>query len=283
MLALAPAPGAPRRRDAERGCDVSEHALPGKPRAPEIVDADAADALGEPRSVRGRDERDVREARRRSAQKLREQDLSRRREKQIRAAHHLGDTHGQIVHHDRELVSENAIAPADDEIADRAEDVLRDRALERVGEGDVSIGHREAHRGRPLPRARGHPERPAGARIPRSLFAGVGRARGSRDVRARTVAQVDEPRRGEPIHGLCVARRSLRLAIRPERAPLPRTFVGVEPEPREIVVLRSSHPGTTRGVSRSSTRTTKVPFAARALSHATSAAASEPKVELPRR
>src|SRR5438445_627068 len=62
----------------------------------------------------------TREPRLALAEEAVEEDLPRRRGEQIGAAHHLRDAHGAIVHDHRELVSEDSVGAAEDEVADDA-------------------------------------------------------------------------------------------------------------------------------------------------------------------
>jgi hypothetical protein len=73
-------------------------------------------ALGEALTIRAEHERDVGVGGLRQAEESREQDLARRRVRQIRAPDHLAYTLRGIVHHDGELVRKRAIVAAHDEV-----------------------------------------------------------------------------------------------------------------------------------------------------------------------
>src|SRR5215203_6382598 len=69
-------------------------------------------ALGEALTVRAEHERDVSVGGLRQAEESREQDLARRRVREIRAPDHLAYALRGIVHHDGELVRKRAIVAA---------------------------------------------------------------------------------------------------------------------------------------------------------------------------
>src|SRR4029453_17827707 len=92
-------------------------------------------------------------------------------------------------------------------------DVLHDRALERVVDGDPPAGDRHTDRGWPLPRALAQAEVAARAGIARPFLAGVRRARDGRDLGARAVAVVEEVACGERRQRRFVASAALGLAV----------------------------------------------------------------------
>ena len=75
-----------------------------------------------------------------------EQNLPRRRGKQVRAAHDVGDSLLGVVHDHNELVSEQAVGATHDKVADFDGESLLERALSRVIERDCKIV--DAHPGR---------------------------------------------------------------------------------------------------------------------------------------
>jgi hypothetical protein len=64
--------------------------------------------------------------RRRQIERAVEEQLAESREKQVRAAHHFGDAHGGVIHHDRELIGGRVVFAPDEEVAESA---TRDRLL----------------------------------------------------------------------------------------------------------------------------------------------------------
>ncbi len=75
-------------------------------------------------------------ARRAKAERPLEQDLARRRGKQVRTSHHLGHALKFIVHDNRQVIGERAISPLDDEITGVTPAVLPHRSLKQVPEFD---------------------------------------------------------------------------------------------------------------------------------------------------
>src|SRR5215204_5084273 len=73
-------------------------------------------ALGEALTIRAEHERDVGVGGLRQAEESREQDLARRRVREIRAPHDLAYFLAGIVHHDGELVRSRAVVSAHDEV-----------------------------------------------------------------------------------------------------------------------------------------------------------------------
>jgi hypothetical protein len=113
-------------------------------------------------------------ARRGQRERALQHDLPRRGGEEVCAAHHVGDALLGVVHHDRELVREEPVAPPQHEIAHLARDVLPDAALHPILELDAAGRHAQA------PGARlvgGDGAVAARARIHRPLDAGEARVR----------------------------------------------------------------------------------------------------------
>ncbi len=137
-------------------------------------------------------------SRHRAAEQALQQDLPRRRGEQIRAAHHVGDALLEVIHHDGELVGEQAVGAPHDEIADFAGEVLLDPALEGVVECDHPIVHPHADRARLAPR-----------RKPAAAGAGIDRLARKRKGRIGDLP----PRAGAAEHRLLAFQTRQRLAV----------------------------------------------------------------------
>src|SRR4051812_34109595 len=73
------------------------------------------------------------------AQRVVERQLPRRRTEQVIPAYDLIHAHQRVVHHDGELIREDAVAPPHDEVADRRRYVLDDLAVQRIVERDLAL------------------------------------------------------------------------------------------------------------------------------------------------
>ncbi len=83
-----------------------------------------------------RGHRHVEVARRAIAEQSLKMQLAGRGKQEVRASHHVGDGLLGIVHHHRELVGEQAVAPAQHEVADVPGHALGDMPLDAIVEGD---------------------------------------------------------------------------------------------------------------------------------------------------
>ena len=63
------------------------------------------------------------------------------------AADHVGDRHGDVVAHDRQVVDRGVVAPQDDEVVEVAS-LEADPAVHRVVPGDLVVLQQEADGGR---------------------------------------------------------------------------------------------------------------------------------------
>src|SRR5262249_307740 len=196
-----------------------------------------------------------------------------------RAAHPRGDPHRAVSDDHAQLAGEDAVPGAQDEVAHRRRHVLADDALQPVLDHHLAGGDPEANRGRPLPGPLRHAEVAAGAGIARAPLAPGRGARDPRDLRARAVAPGEPP---PPPRRL-----PRRPAAPPPLRPRPGgrgawgPWGGASAGRGRWSGWGASAPPTTRGRSMSSTRSTKRPPAARAESHATRAAAAEPRWRSP--
>src|SRR5262249_10543665 len=196
-----------------------------------IAQRNAPSALREARAVRREDERSVRVAGRPTAEELGEEDLTRRRAEQVRAAHHLADPHREVVDDDGELIRVDAVAAIQDEVADAPVDVLPDRTLEPIDELDAALRHREAQRRRSPPRPLREAEAPAEPGIAGAFLRGVRRARDAGDLGARTITKIKPTLLAEEAKSALVERRPLGLPVGTVDSLAAGTLVPVETEP----------------------------------------------------
>lgn len=202
-----------------------------------VSQRDAPGTLGEPIPVWSEDEGSMREGRRSASEELGEQDLARRRPEQVGSADRLGDAHRDVVDDYGELVGVDAVTTLQNEVAHLRGDVLRDRALESILEGNDLIRHTQSDRRRTLPFPRRESGVSAEARVPRPFVFRMGRTRDPRDLGARAVAVVEEALLREVIEGRVVPVEPLRLTVRTEAPALLRALIPVEPEPPQVVEL----------------------------------------------
>ncbi len=206
-----PEVGAGRGEAGERG-EEPHHRRRVRPAGPQVGHREGPVALREPRPVLADHERHVREPRRRQRERPVEQELPGGRREQVVAAHHVGDPHGGVVHHHRELIGRDAVGPGDHEVAGLRRDVVRALSVNLVLERDPALRHpqppgrRAGHRaGAPPPSGRGRGRsRVAGPLVGRAVRGAGGR----RDLGARAEAGVDQPGRAQARERVVVPRRS---------------------------------------------------------------------------
>ena len=188
--------------------------------------------FGKSLSVSGDHQWNVRPARLALSEQPVQEDLPRRRGEQVRSPQHLRDPHRAVVHHDRELVREDAVAAAEHEVADQLLGIERPVSGDLVVEGERTGWDAQAQRRGARPAALGPlgaGQACTGARIARALVA-VRCAR-RRDLRAGAVTFIHMV--AELSQGLLVERGTVRL----EHG---RT-VPVEAEPAELLQLLLCH------------------------------------------
>src|SRR5690606_41332712 len=90
---------------------------------------------------------------RRQTQSALQTKLPRRAAQEVSAAPHVRDALSGVVHGDGELVGVQAVAPSNDEIADRLRKIVLLRALQLVVEDERACGREQANGGRTIRRA----------------------------------------------------------------------------------------------------------------------------------
>ena len=117
------------------------------------------------------------------------------RAQKVGAAHHFGDAHGGVIHHDCELIGRDVVFAPYDEIA---EVDARDRAL-RPGRSikklqGFALGNAKApgHARGILGSNNRQVSGPAGARVERLLILGMGRAGCVQHIATRAIAGIDQ-------------------------------------------------------------------------------------------
>ena len=98
---------------------------------------------------------------------------------QVPAPHHLGDAHGAVVGHHRQLVGVHAVAAPQDEIPAAGGQILLLGAVVEVGKGDGFLRHPQPQRrgaGAAFLRHLGGGQVPAGPAVQQLPVRGVGRA-----------------------------------------------------------------------------------------------------------
>ena len=213
-------------------------------------------AFGETRSVRAEHERDVGVSGLWQAEQSCEQDLARRRVREVRTPNHLAYPLRGIIDHDGELVSRSAVVAAHDEVVHLFFEAAEQPVLESYS--DV---------------LRTHPQAPAVVLRPRAARAAPlsvhGRCqdnglrrdavrRGCRgpDLRPRAVAGVEQSIGLQPDYGLLVKLHPLRLAHDGPSQSSPRdsrsescasSITGTHPRAVEVLhPYQKSRPGRTR-------------------------------------
>ena len=101
-------------------------------------------ALAELVSVRLDDQRQVQVAWLWQAEDLLQIKLAGRRIEQVGAAHHIGDALPGVIQHHGQLIGNQAVAAANDEIADLAAQMLAELALHTIDEDVFTIGYAQA-------------------------------------------------------------------------------------------------------------------------------------------
>ena len=203
-------------------------------------------AFGQADSLFVRHQRAVIELGRRHPERAIQQQLPGGGREQIGAAHHLGDPHRRVVHHDRKLVSRNAIVPPDDEIAEvLARDELLRPAMAVSERNPLAVRHAET----PVPfegRAACviRVERAllvtqlellaAGSWIHRLILALVRRRQRPPHVRPRASAGINEPAGQKSSHCGQVELAPLALVVWPERPATIRPFLPFKAEPFQV-------------------------------------------------
>ena len=180
----------------------------------------------------------MREGRRGEAERLVQQDLTRRVRNVILAADHMRHPHQRIVHDDREVVRRVAVGADDHRIADDV-GLKAHLAADEVGEGDVAIlRHAKADR-RPL--AAGDARRrllrrhaPARARILRRPAGGERLLSIGLELRGRAEAVVRRLAGKQLLRVRLIEMEPLRLTIRTVRPVDVGPLVPVEAEPSKI-------------------------------------------------
>ena len=153
-------------------------------------------ALPELRAVGIRHQRDVRVHRRRIAECTLQRDLTRRRSEEIDTAHDLRDALLRIVDDHRQLIREQAIRAAHDEVSGMRRNVFLDATAQQIVEGDHFIRHAKTERTRGLSRRQ--------SVAARSRIHGLGTQRcGSRTLQIGTRARavVDAARVAQALRG----------------------------------------------------------------------------------
>ena len=189
--------------------------------------------LAQPPLVGAEDQRHVREARHRRAERLVEQHLLRRVRDVIVAADDVGDPHVDVVDDDRQVIGRVAVRPQDDEVLDHRvveldppvhHVVVRRRARRACGSGSRAARPAASRAAISSRRERGARAvvRP---RLPRLL----GRLALRLDLVGVAVAVVGVARRDQALGRLAVAVEPLRLEVRARagrRPPGPRPSRG---------------------------------------------------------
>ena len=189
-----------------------------------------------------------------------EQDLTRRATQQVAAAHHVGYPLRCIVDDDRQLVRHDAVAPFQDEIADRVRHVARRAAEAAVVERDFTRAHAKAQ---PCCPGAGSARRNAlgwvdtSSSPPALLRHGPDSAPMPRAQTASRCTSAAVAARSSCASACVVSLQTLRSVATPGRP-------SAGPAARACAGSRQSLPGVTRGESRSSMRTSQLPSCARA-------------------
>ena len=141
---------------AEQG-EVVAHRGRQVARVAQLLHAGGAVALGELLAVGAVEQRQVRVARRHDPERLHHQQLLRGVGEVVVAADHVGDPHVGVVHRDREVVEDRAVAPGDHEVvrgvvreADLAADLVGDHGVAGVRDPKPDGGARVVGRGSPV-------------------------------------------------------------------------------------------------------------------------------------
>ncbi len=148
-------------------------------------------------SVRLDDQRQVQVAWLWQAEDLLQIKLAGRRIEQVGAAHHIGDALPGVIQHHGQLIGNQAVAAANDEIADLAAQMLAELALHTIDEDVFTIGYAQADGSILEAATGGAAEAGVGARVAFELLARAG-------ARIRQ-AFIQQPFDGVPIRSVTFA------------------------------------------------------------------------------
>jgi hypothetical protein len=214
--------------------------LPGRfPGFPQWFKPFAPNALGEPFPLFIDDQRDVRERWDRKTERLVEEDLPCCGGEQVSASHHLIDLHQGIIDHYRELIGEDAIGAAHNEIANRLLHVLLLWTDHQINEGDdtfVIDAQTIGGTARSCPFAalrRG--EMATGAGIARAIFCSLlWSAGGMRDLCSTAIAWIDQFRFLQLLQILLINVEALALRIGSVGAAAIWPFIPIQAQPAQV-------------------------------------------------
>src|SRR5919198_3089943 len=217
------------RAQADRGGQRGTHVVGRVADRGAVRERHRAVALGQALAVRAEHERNVRVARRRKPEALRQPQLARGGVEEIRAAYHFADALLGVVDDHRHVVRDRAIVAPYDEVVDHALLLSGDPVAKSDARPAGSHAQRRCAAARAPLGALALGERQAGAGIGPIRDVAVGRRGRLADLAARAPALIDQALGVQAVEGLLVELESLRLAH--------DGAVPVEPQRREVVEL----------------------------------------------
>ena len=197
-------------------------------RLPQQRQRGCALALRQLAAIRAQHHRQVGEDRPGSVQRVEEHSLFGRVGQVAHPPDDVGDAHGDVVHHDGEVVGGASVRAHDHEVAELA-GRKGDRPKDLVAHHDLAVRDMKSrHRTSSLPLPPGALLRGQGTAGPR-----IAKTGGSRPFRIAE-AGVGQSRVHEPPRGLGIAAHAFALPVRAEVSAHLRAFVPLHPEPAQV-------------------------------------------------